>query len=420
MKRFLWSFLLIVVLLAAGCGQKNQELERTAEDLPAYPILVHNYTYGGEATDLKFSEAPQRVVVCREGAADTMIALKAGNRIAAVWLPDPVDPKKVNEYHREIPQAEILTGPLDRDQILSYQPDMVIGWREDFSKDKLGDTTFWLSKGIAAYIEETSKPPMKANRDDLIPTLGSIEPLPNRLPEPGMSKHEKNIAGYSGETSEPTACGHDPADSPNDRDSVDSMMRVPKPIPTKPGQEKDDTDLFIDSDQFPPGTVESEIVFISQMGDIFNRPMLAENITEGIIKKIEVTRSRIAEYPSQKTAAIEFTDTGIHIYGLTTLCGDMITKLGGSVLESRHPMISEEELIQNDPDVIFVIYRSREEEDMARSRFSDSDSELRDLTAVKNGRVYGIPFRDTEAAAVHTAGGLSRISHGLYPDLWNK
>ena len=81
-----------------------------------------------------------------------------------------------------------------------------------------------------------------------------------------------------------------------------------------------------DTDHFPPGTVESEMEFLSHMGDIFNRPMQAERLIERIIGEIETTQAMIGERTEQTAMAVEFSRGQIQEYGKRRLVGDMIEK----------------------------------------------------------------------------------------------
>ena len=111
---------------------------------------------------------------------------------------------------------------------------------------------------------------------------------------------------------------------------------------------------------------------------------------------------------------VEITDRTIVNYDDRDLVGDMVRRLGGRIaIQSRR--LSPEEVIAADPDVIFVTYfgaadRPRAEQFFRNIRFNS-------LKAVKNDRIYLLPFSHMYTSAIKTVDGLRTIKKGLYPDL---
>ena len=89
------------------------------------------------------------------------------------------------------------------------------------------------------------------------------------------------------------------------------------------------------------------------------------------------------------------------------------------MLDTPEQTIGLEDLIELDPQVIFVVYMDGDEEGMAEKSVANvtGNEALSSLTAVKNGDVYAIPLGDMYTSAMRTADGLEIFANGLYPEL---
>ena len=104
-------------------------------------------------------------------------------------------------------------------------------------------------------------------------------------------------------------------------------------------------------------TVENEITDILNLGKIFNVEEKAQALVDEIIKGIDSVVSKVNNQDKQTTLIIEYMDGQIYTYGAKTLGGDMISKLGGELLNPEGGNISEEDLVKLNPDSItlFII-----------------------------------------------------------------
>ena len=118
-------------------------------------------------------------------------------------------------------------------------------------------------------------------------------------------------------------------------------------------------------------------------------------------------------------AVIEFLNEDISNYGASSLGGDMVTQLGGELVEPEASSIGKEDLLGLDPDVIFVVYMARTEgvEEEMRAKVVD-DPAFAELNAVKNGRVYTIMLGDMYASTVRSIDGIRTFAAGMYPELY--
>ena len=97
----------------------------------------------------------------------------------------------------------------------------------------------------------------------------------------------------------------------------------------------------------------------------------------------------------------------------------MVTQLGGTLADPDAGELGKEDLLNLDPDVIFVVYMARTEDVEAEmiSKVMD-DPAFADLSAVKNERVYPIMLGDMYASTVRSIDGIRTFADGMYPALY--
>ncbi|MCQ2969370.1 MAG: ABC transporter substrate-binding protein [Clostridium sp.] len=161
-------------------------------------------------------------------------------------------------------------------------------------------------------------------------------------------------------------------------------------------------------------TIENEIIDILNLGKIFNVEDKAELLVKEIKSKLESIE--LNEDNNQSTMVIEFFDDEIYTYGANTLVGDMVTKLQGNILNPAGGNIGIEDLLNLNPDCIFISYMDGGNENIPTEEINKvlNNPALASLSAVKNNRVYAIPLGEMYASGIRTIDGLNTISNGLY------
>ncbi|MEG1641838.1 MAG: ABC transporter substrate-binding protein [Synergistaceae bacterium] len=161
-------------------------------------------------------------------------------------------------------------------------------------------------------------------------------------------------------------------------------------------------------------TINSEYEYIRDIGRIFNRQKEAEKIIKEIDNEINYVVSLSANRPRQRVMLLDFQPRITVNYTRNKLCADVISKLGGDVINTKR-IISLEDIIKADPDVIFVAYKTNEEINLTRHLLKNPAT--KNLRCVKNNRVYGVPFTFLYGPGVRLIDGIKHFSKGLYPDL---
>ncbi len=167
---------------------------------------------------------------------------------------------------------------------------------------------------------------------------------------------------------------------------------------------------------FKPNTLQNEYDTLLNMGKIFNVEDKAQAIVDEMKEEIEKTIVLTQGQETQRVLAVEFRANGsIDNYSTSTIVGNMVESLGGELLLTDSASLLKEDILAEDPDVIFVIYMPKGEENGADNIYLDEA--FSSLTAVAEERVYGVMLGDTYASAVRTLDGIKTISAGLYPEL---
>lgn len=164
---------------------------------------------------------------------------------------------------------------------------------------------------------------------------------------------------------------------------------------------------------FPPCTIESEINFISNMGKVFKQEQKAQSI----VKNIEIELGKISplnkNIKKPRVLVVEFMARNIEIFGRNLLSGDIVTKLGGEIIDIGYPFISKEELLFTDADVIFVVYNGGNIE--KENAIAQMNAKIfQKIKAVKEQRVYPLHYEKIVAPGVNTVETITIIRNGIY------
>ena len=163
-------------------------------------------------------------------------------------------------------------------------------------------------------------------------------------------------------------------------------------------------------------TIENEITDILNIGKIFNVEDKAQTLVDNINAIVEEITSKVSDEQKQSAMVIEYFDDDIYTYGSKTLAGDMVTKLGADLLNPQGGNIGAEDLINLNPDCIFVSYMDRGDENVPLEEVNKilSNPAFANLSAVKNKRIYPIPLGDMYSSGIRTIDGINTFADGLY------
>lgn len=165
-------------------------------------------------------------------------------------------------------------------------------------------------------------------------------------------------------------------------------------------------------------TVEYEYQDILNLGKVFHK----EDKAEAIVKEMKDEISRAQEKAKAsgvhpKGLIIEYLGKNINVYGERSLAGNILTSMGGELMGADLQGISKEQILEMDPDAIFVIVIERNygDEDKILD-YIYKEKALQNLRCVKEKRIYPLPLYAVYSAGVRTYDGIQIIGKGLYPE----
>ncbi len=182
---------------------------------------------------------------------------------------------------------------------------------------------------------------------------------------------------------------------------------------------------YMNSNTRPGGyarTLENEYTDILSLGKIFDVEETAEDIVEEMKTEISRTLTAAEGQAPVRVAVVEPMANAISNYGANTLAGDMVTQLGGELVNPDGKEMGREDLLACNPDVIFVVYMAYSGDD-PESVIADqlavieNDPALASLSAVQQGRVYPVMLGDIYAAGPRSIDGIQTLAAGMYPEL---
>ena len=160
-----------------------------------------------------------------------------------------------------------------------------------------------------------------------------------------------------------------------------------------------------------PETIENEMLFLQGLGKIFRQEERSRRIVQETYDAIADIRQQSRSEKKPKVMFVEFLSSMIS-YDATKLAGNMAARIGAEVPVTS-PVIGFEQLIQEDPDVLFVVC-SHADYGACITKVTENPA-LQQLRCVSEQRVYSIPLRYTYAASVRTADGLRYMARCMYP-----
>lgn len=151
---------------------------------------------------------------------------------------------------------------------------------------------------------------------------------------------------------------------------------------------------------------------ISSVGEITNRQKAAQNLIIEMTETIEVVTDSVEglEKPTVYYA-MSFGEYGDYTAGGDTFVHRMITDAGGDNIASDLVgwSYSVEKLVEEDPEVI-IVNQYMLDDFLSTPPYSE-------LSAVKNGRVYGIDADLIERQGYRNAEGIALLAELFYPEL---
>lgn len=322
-----WLALGLVLFFASGCGHENvRETAWTSapQVVEIENIRVENYFELGTNKE-NFKTIPQRVIVVGANEAETIMDLGAAASVIGV-MPSQDSPHfGIKAYHQDLFHSfpALTRGEINSERLLSMQPDLIVAQQEFFSKNRLGSTDYWNSKGIYTMVPLNTTAPGKLNQKE---------------------------------------------------------------------------------------TIEREMKFIRDMGAIFHKDERAEKIIHDTYGRISEIQKAVEMGKKPKVMVLDLISV-IASYGRDKIAGDMVAAIGGNVPHTT-AAVSDELIMKENPDVVFLVSYGDDEGQLARIR---NNPAFRNLNFIRNDRLFPIPLKYVYGPETRTIDAVGYMAERMYP-----
>ena len=166
-------------------------------------------------------------------------------------------------------------------------------------------------------------------------------------------------------------------------------------------------------------TMDMEYQYIRDLGRIFHRDVEAERLISDMQQSVNYTVAQTAHEKPPKALFVELEGKHFRLYGHKTLAGNIGDTLHADVIDTDTPSISMEDVVEQNPDVIFLIVSDGEysQADTLMNYVLEQPA-LQGVNALRNKRVHFLPLLAVYSPGIRLSDGIDIVSHGLYPNLY--
>jgi iron complex transport system substrate-binding protein len=164
-------------------------------------------------------------------------------------------------------------------------------------------------------------------------------------------------------------------------------------------------------------TIDDELRYINDLGEIVDAKAQAHNLTRQITSKLQNEKQELQKYPRLKVLIISSLGRVLSIYTPRTLPGNIVTALGAEVMGKDNESVGEneyisyEEIVANQPDVIFLQCTPETEKIILQT--INNMPALRNIPCVRSKQVYCIPFYTIRSPGIRISDAIDIFSQGL-------
>lgn len=164
-------------------------------------------------------------------------------------------------------------------------------------------------------------------------------------------------------------------------------------------------------------TLEGEYQYILELGQIVNRESRAQELVKRTSDYVASAKAYgLSQRTTDRALIVERMGKQLRVYDEHTLAGNMLQSVGGHLIPEAGTSISTEELIDMNPDVLFLVVVEDDYDriDQLVNQFYENPL-LQHVNAVKHRRIYGLPLYMVYSAGTRVHDGLTVMIQGLYP-----
>lgn len=169
-------------------------------------------------------------------------------------------------------------------------------------------------------------------------------------------------------------------------------------------------------------TLENEYKDIKNIGKIFQVEEKADKLVKSMKNKVKQIKEKSEKMETASSVLIlEKGMDGFINYGIDSLAGDMVMQIGGTLAKQESGLLTAEEVVNANPDVLFITYTPYLDDDQELIKEEKTDLFLQDDTfaemkAVKNKKVIPVMLNEIFASGVRTQDGVEALAEGMFSE----
>ncbi|MFF8828592.1 ABC transporter substrate-binding protein [Streptomyces sp. NPDC015131] len=156
MKKTTTALAALLAFTVAGCaGDTTSGAAAGKDTADGKNATAHPFTLDNCGTKVTYTSAPRKVVTLNQAAAEILIHLGVGDRIAGTGYEIEKPSADVAGQYKKIPQLSAKGGTVKHEKLLEAQPDFVYSSFASFlTKEEAGDRKELHDLGVPTYLTE--------------------------------------------------------------------------------------------------------------------------------------------------------------------------------------------------------------------------------------------------------------------------
>ncbi|ACA57203.1 iron ABC transporter substrate-binding protein [Clostridium botulinum A2B7 92] len=164
-KLILGAITASMVISLSACSQNNTAKDKQNKDKVEtssqkgdkqsyYPVTVTNYNYAGEKIKVTFDKVPEKVLSTNQTTTELMLDLGLEKHLVGTcYLDNPILDRLKDKYKKVSVVSEKYPT---KEQVLSLQPDLILGWKSVFADKTLGDIKEWNERKVNTFVQRNT------------------------------------------------------------------------------------------------------------------------------------------------------------------------------------------------------------------------------------------------------------------------
>lgn len=170
-----------------------------------------------------------------------------------------------------------------------------------------------------------------------------------------------------------------------------------------------------------PETLQGEMDAVLKMGKVFHKEARAQKIVNDTMQRVASIKQLREGKEKPKVLILDLLSTKVS-YGSNKIAGNMVEAIGG-VVPYTTATISDEYILKEDPDIIFVVYYDDEDiieygnlmDNVGVVNEFKNNPQFKYTKFVKNNRIYPIPLKYVYGPMTRSIDSIGYMANLMYP-----